>query len=261
MTTHLPSETDGQTAIEQFLDVIAHEVRTPLAIARMAAETVHDKDLDEAERDRLLGMVLRNTDLALLLLDRMSLARDVEAGTVSLRLIPTDVATLVRETVEDVSSLVLEQHPVLVEGPAHATAPVDATALREILLNLLLNAAKYSPPQSDIEVSVGDDDDEVTVVVGDHGGGVLDDDLERIFEQYVQLEAASSGVGLGLYISRGLARAHGGDLVARRRTAEGSEFVLRLPRDRANARGPVRVHAPLRVGPETETSGSTRGGI
>jgi signal transduction histidine kinase len=239
MATHLPSGIDGQTAIEQFLDVIAHEVRTPLAIARMAAETVHTKELDEVERDRLLSMVLRNTDLALLLLDRMSLARDVEAGTVHLRLIPTDVAVLVRETVEDVSSLVLAEHPVLVEGPAHATAPVDATALREILLNLLLNAAKYSPPRSDIEVSVGTDDDEVTVVVGDHGEGVLDGDLERIFGQYVQLEAANSGVGLGLYISRGLARAHGGDLVARQRTCEGSEFVLRLPRGREKAKGPV----------------------
>jgi signal transduction histidine kinase len=246
VATHLPPDADDKTAIEQFLDVIAHEVRTPLAIARMAAESAHTEGLDGAERDRLLAMILRNTDLALLLLDRLSLARDVESGTVHLRLVPTDVAVLVRETVDDVRDLVLGDHTVMVEGPDHATAPIDTTALREIMLNLLLNAAKYSPPHSGIDVQVGSDADDVTVVVSDHGGGVHADDLERIFDQYVQLHAGGSGVGLGLYISRGLARAHGGDLVARQRTCDGSDFVLRLPRGRATVKGPVRLRPPLR---------------
>jgi signal transduction histidine kinase len=235
MATHLPSATDGKTAVEEFLDVVAHEVRTPLAIARMAAEAVNTPGLPDAERDRLLGMILRNTDLALLLLDRMGLARDVEAGTVRLQLAETDVTALVLETVEDLKSLVLGTHPIHIDGPTGCTVSADPTALREILLNLLLNAAKYSPAESPIEVMIEGDAGEVTVVVADHGCGVGPGDIERIFDEYVQVQARSSGVGLGLYISRGLARAHGGDLAARRRVHDGSEFVLRLPRNGVEA--------------------------
>jgi two-component system, OmpR family, phosphate regulon sensor histidine kinase PhoR len=245
MTTHLPLETGGMTAVEQFLDVIAHEVRTPLALARMAAETVATTELPPAERDRLLRMILRNTDLALLLLDRMGLARDVEADTVQLQLAETDVTALVRETIEDLQSLVLGTHPVRIDGLARCSVPADATALREILLNLLLNAAKYSPAESPIEVAIEGDAGEVTVVIGDHGCGVDVADLDRIFEQYVQVEAGGSGVGLGLYISRGLARAHGGELAVRRRGDDGSEFVLRLPRAGADGAGGEAQQQPV----------------
>jgi two-component system, OmpR family, sensor histidine kinase MtrB len=245
MATHLPLETGGMTAVEQFLDVIAHEVRTPLSLARMAAETVVTTELPPDERARLLRMILRNADLALLLLDRMGLARDVEAGTVRLQLAETDVTALVRETIEDLESLVLGTHPVQIDGLARCSVPADPTALREILLNLLLNAAKYSPEQSPIEVSVEGDGREVTVVVSDHGCGVAPADLERIFEQYMQVQSGGSGVGLGLYISRGLARAHGGELAVRRRGDDGSDFVLRLPRNGADAAGGVARQQPV----------------
>jgi two-component system, OmpR family, sensor kinase len=244
MSAH-PKVTAGTTSVEDFLDAIAHEVRTPLSIARMAAETARRQDLSDAERERLLGMIVRNTDLALLLLDRMSLARDVEAGSLQLQFTETDIAHLVAETVEDVRSLVLGDRPVHVEGSTTAPVEVDTTGLREILLNLLLNAAKYSPSHTPIEVSVGDEGDAVTVVVSDYGCGIPPEHLEHIFEQYAQVEAGSSGIGLGLYISRGLARAHGGDLEARPRGQSGSEFVLRLPRQRTENDGEDPVNTPV----------------
>ena len=218
------------TAVELFLDTIAHEVRTPLAIAKMAATTVVTRqELDEAERERLLAVVVRNTDLALLLLDRMNLAKDVESNAVHLLTEAVDLTTLVAETVGDLRLSVLEHHPVEVVGSSGVMIEADATAVREILLNLLLNAAKYSPDGAPIEVVVAGDSDEATVAVRDRGDGIAEADLEHMFGKYVQKRPGGGGVGLGLYISRGLARAHGGDLVARAGLEEGSEFVVRFP--------------------------------
>jgi two-component system, OmpR family, sensor kinase len=223
------ADNGGPSGIEQFIDAVAHEVRTPLSIAKMAATTLSTRDLDGEERARLLAMVVRNTELALLLIGRMSLAREVEIDAVRLAPQPVDLGRIVRESVSDLREAVLGDHPVRVDAPATSAVRADPTAVREIMLNLLLNAAKYSPGTAPIEVTLQASDHDVVVVVGDHGDGIDDADMERIFDKYVQVAEGSGGVGLGLYISRGLARAHGGDLTVRPGQPEGTEFVLRLP--------------------------------
>lgn len=230
-------DADG-SALEQFMDTIAHEVRTPLAIAKMAAATVVSNRLCPEERDRLLAIVLRNTDLALLLLDRVGLARDVETDTVLLSVEELDLAVLVRESIGDLRTAILSDHPIETLGSTSAPVAADATALREILFNLLLNAAKYSPPDTPIEVTLGEVAGQITLIVADHGHGVAAADRERIFDKYVQMGEGGGGVGLGLFISRGLARAHGGDLIARAGAVDGSEFVLLLPRRPTPPDGP-----------------------
>lgn len=109
------------------------------------------------------------------------------------------------------------------------TVSGDPTALREIVFNVLANAAKYSAPHAAIEVTVRQDDDRAEVIVRDHGTGVTPRDTETIFGKFLQGDRASPGAGLGLYISRGLARAHGGDLHVRPAEQRGSEFILTLP--------------------------------
>jgi signal transduction histidine kinase len=111
----------------------------------------------------------------------------------------------------------------------------DETSLREILFNLLLNAAKYGPAGSAIEVSVTTVGALARLTVRDHGAGVAQGDVERIFGKYRQLDEASPGVGLGLFISRGMARANGGDLAVTAATGGGSSFELSLPRRREPA--------------------------
>jgi two-component system, OmpR family, sensor histidine kinase KdpD len=219
-------------AIEHFLETIAHEVRTPLSIAKMAAGSLATRQLPELERDRLLSMVVRNADLALMLVDRISLARDVATETVRVDRQAVDVARLVTETVGDLREVLRGSHPIDVVSDHALVVDADATALREILFNLLLNAAKYSPDGAPISVRVeAVGDDRVAVSVGDRGDGICPADRERIFGMYVQGDGTVGGVGLGLFISRGLARAHGGELEARPgEGGGGSEFVLHLPR-------------------------------
>jgi signal transduction histidine kinase len=224
-------DVDNIDAIEHFLETIAHEVRTPLSIAKMAAGSLATRQLPELERDRLLAMVVRNADLALMLVDRISLARDVATEMVRVDREAVDVARLVTETVGDLREVLHGSHPIDVVAEHALVVDADATALREILFNLLLNAAKYSPDGAPISVRVeAEGDDHVALVVGDQGDGVLPADRERIFDMYVQGDDTVGGVGLGLFISRGLARAHGGELEARPGEGRGGEFVLLLPR-------------------------------
>lgn len=222
---------DPWSLLEEFASVIGHELRTPLAVVKGAAETAlaHESELDVQGTRRLLETIVRNSDLAMLLVDRIGLARDIEDGTVELDREDIDLATLVAESVDDLGHVIIRNHPILVTGTGSLTVSGDATALREIVFNVLANAAKYSAPDAAIEVTVRQDGDTAQVVVRDHGTGVTPDDTEMIFGKFYQGDPTSPGAGLGLYISRGLARAHGGDLRVQPTQQHGSEFILTLP--------------------------------
>lgn len=211
--------------------MIGHELRTPLAVVKSAAETgiMHHGQLDDRGMLRLLETIARNSDLALLLVDRIGLARDIETDTVTLDREGIDLAILVAESVGDLGHVVLEGHPVEVTGLDSLLVVGDPTALREIVFNLLANAAKYSAPDAPIEVTVRRAGKNAEVVVRDHGEGVEHGDTETIFGKLYQGDPTSPGAGLGLYISRGLARAHDGDLYVLPGENEGSEFILTLP--------------------------------
>jgi two-component system, OmpR family, sensor kinase len=220
--------------LEEFVAIISHELSTPLAIIRAAADlaladATSNDDGRGSEQLRLLAIIKRNTDLASLLLTRLSLARDVEADAVQLTLGDVDLGGLVRDSVDDLSHVVLGDHHVEVLVLQPALIHADATAVREIVFNLLSNAAKYSDAGAHIAVTVHVIGTTAHVVVRNHGSGVAPGDTDAIFDKFAQGDERSSGAGLGLFISRGLARAHGGDIVVQPATDTGSVFELTLP--------------------------------
>lgn len=229
-----PGDDEGAawSVLEEFAAVVSHELRTPLSVIKSAAETARDRHemLPPEEQSRLLDMIVRNGDLALLLLERIGLARDLDRGTVDLVKEEVDLAELVRESVSDLEVVLLSEHPTEVVVAGQVIVRADPTTAREIVFNLLSNAAKYSAEGAAIEVTVECDDVVARVVVRNHGGGVTPGDTERIFEKFARLDEGAPGTGLGLFISRGLARAHGGDLRLQPAETEGSEFILTLPR-------------------------------
>jgi signal transduction histidine kinase len=224
------SDTYGpsHTALEDLLAVIAHEMRAPLTVVCTAAETVAAGHLTAEQLGPLLEVIRRNAELAMLLTDRLSLAREVEAGVFDLEAVALDLADLAAETVADLGPLIAERHVVRVAAQSPVRVVAGETSVREILLNLLLNAAKYSPSGSEIEVTASLDNGDATLAVRDHGPGVPSADTERIFGKYTQVDRMAAGVGLGLYISRGLARANGGDLTVAAAPGGGSVFTFRL---------------------------------
>jgi signal transduction histidine kinase len=217
--------------LEEFGAVIAHELATPLAIIDMAAHLAleHDAATPAAEHREVLEMIQRNTKLAELLLRRLALARDVEADTVALDLSSVDLAQLVKESVGDLRQAIMAEHPVTVTVESSPVIRADPTAAREIVFNLLSNASKYSDELAAIDVTVGVHGSVAQVVVRNHGSGVTPGDTGAIFEKFHRGETATTGAGLGLFISRGLARAHGGDLTVQAAERVGSEFHLTLP--------------------------------
>ncbi|MDX1660085.1 MAG: HAMP domain-containing sensor histidine kinase [Nitriliruptorales bacterium] len=228
-----PGDDEGPawSVLQEFASVVSHELRTPLAIVKQAAETArhHQDSFTPEEHARYLDMIVRNGDLALLLLERIGLARDIEQGTVDLSTQEIDLAELVRESVSDLEVVLLSEHPTEVSAPEQVIVLADPTAGREIVFNLLSNAAKYSDAGAPIEITVTAVDSVAQVVVRNHGGGVTPGDTERIFEKFERLDSGAPGTGLGLFISRGLARAHGGDIQVQPAQDVGSEFILTLP--------------------------------
>jgi signal transduction histidine kinase len=107
---------------------------------------------------------------------------------------------------------------------------IDPLRIEQVLVNLLDNARKYSPPGTRIEVELSSEPDAITLAVRDHGHGIPAEEHERVFERFHRLRQEKSGVGLGLHISRELVRMHGGELRVETPANGGTRFIARLPR-------------------------------
>ncbi len=225
---HVPSP-------EEFLALVAHELRTPQMVVASAADALTvlltQDELDRPEVARIADILHRHSQLSTRLVARISLVHQIGQDAVTLEAEALDLSQLVEEIVSDVAAFVLPERTVTVSADSPVQAVVDRTSISEIMFNLLDNAHKYSAAAAAIEVHVDRDEQHARVVVRDQGSGVAPGDTDNIFEPYVQSGPDRGGVGLGLYVSRELARAHGGELSVRPATDVGSEFVLDLPID------------------------------
>ena len=225
-------------AKSQFLAAMSHELRTPLnAIAgyvdllllgvrgQITGEQRSDLERVQRAQRHLLGLIA----------DILEFAR-VEAGRieyhpapVSLTVLLTDVQTFVEPQLNERSLGVKWEFP-----DPDVAVHVDADKARQILLNLLSNALKFTPPGGQVAVRNESRDKRVLVHVADTGIGIPPDQLDSIFAPFVQVHRAltdpTGGVGLGLTISRELARGMGGDLTAESRPGVGSTFTFEMPR-------------------------------
>jgi K+-sensing histidine kinase KdpD len=203
---------DADRVRRELLQNVSHELRTPLASILTGATVLLGRaDLTGAVRDGLTGIVTQSRRLDRLVGDMLDLAR-IEGHALELRLEPTDVG----EAVEAAVARLRQTHPTRVvrveANPGSLEAVADWDRLGQVLDNLLVNADRYAPPTSPIEVQVapGARGTIVTRVI-DHGPGVDEHLRDRIFERFVRDEqAGAEGTGLGLAIVRGIIEAHAG---------------------------------------------------
>jgi len=245
----------AEQRMRSFVSDAAHELRTPVAGMRAAADTLVRSDVDAGpeERQRLAAHVVREAERASRLVDDLLLMARVDRG-LELELAPVDLEALAREVVE-VQRL---RRPSLdlrvVRGGAaaagagsagagsagcgSAVVAADSGRLAQVLGNLIDNAARATGGRGQVAVTIdADDPHAVTLTVADDGPGVPAADRERVFDRLVRLDPArrtgDGGAGLGLPIARGVARAHGGDLVLAgpaRADGSGAAFRLTVPR-------------------------------
>lgn len=225
-------------ARDEFLGIAAHELRNPVAglkgMAQLLERSLSQGRLDE---ERLRGcvesLVETSSRLARLVDDLLDVSR-LEHGRLAVRPEPVDLPSLVREIVSEHLDDGARTHPVRLTGETTLIVPVDPERFRDLLNNLLSNAEKYSEDSAEIVVSLEREDSTVAVTVADGGMGIPREALGTIFEPFGRASNAERanipGLGLGLYLSRHIAEAHGGNLEA---TSEGegrgSAFTFRLP--------------------------------
>jgi PAS domain S-box-containing protein len=222
----------------EFLAAMSHELRTPLnaigGYVELLALGIHGP-LTEPQKQSLARVAANQRHLLALINDILSFAR-LEAGKMRLDL----QMSAAREIVNSLEALVSAQAEARGIAYAHEACDThiqllaDAERVRQILLNLISNAIKFTPEGGRVTLSCDEGEAWVNFRVADNGPGIPAEDQERIFDPFQQvgrrLNQPQEGVGLGLAISRDLARSMGGDLTVASVPGEGSTFTLRLPR-------------------------------
>jgi len=226
ITTRARLQGDFVAGVREAAVVAAHELRTPVAVAQMAFNTM-ERRLDDPELLRqMIEVGKRNLGMAMYLLEGLARFRD---GRLEFNLEPLDLGEAVEECVADVAELLRGNHPIEVDTRRGIRVDADRHALRQIVFNLMNNAAKFSADGAPIEVSVVGTDNVGSVLFRDHGPGIEERDSERIFAAGERLDTLQPGLGVGLFVSRQLAHAHGGTLRVEDAPGGGAQFVLRLP--------------------------------
>jgi signal transduction histidine kinase len=217
-----------------FVSLVSHELRSPLAAVIGAARTLQERrdELTAEQRDQLLSLISGEASrLTVLVADVLDTSR-IEAGTFSYQFGEVDVASLIEDVVATAS---VRQAEVGVRAMlAEPLPPVggDRERLRQVLTNLVENAVKYSAEGDAVEVSAQREDLYVRISVSDRGPGIPDDQQQLIFQKFGRAEVeggSKPGTGLGLFIARSIAEAHGGTLEVQSRRGGGATFTLSLP--------------------------------
>ncbi len=223
---------------DEFLAMLGHELRNPLAAVVTAAKTMLLRDDGSAPgSQRIAEVVARQGDRLVRIVDDLLDVSRITRGKIALQRRRVVLCQVIDKAVESTRPLVEAKGHVLTVSLSDRPTVLDADPdrLEQVMVNLLANAAKYTPPGGRIEVEAGDAGDDTVVRVRDTGVGIPRDKLQVVFAPFTQLETTpdrtNRGLGIGLALASTLVELHGGRITAHSDgPGRGSEFVVRLPR-------------------------------
>lgn len=225
---------------DEFIATLAHELRNPLAPIRNALEIMRLLGSPSADHSAARSIIDRQTRHLTRLVDDLLEVSRITRGRVELRTERVDLNVPLNDAIEAVQPLVRSlDHTVTVSfPPVPIYLDCDPTRITQIVLNLLNNAAKFTPRGGRIWLSVERDSNEAIICVRDTGIGIPAEHISRLFEMFSQvsppIERSHGGLGIGLALARGLVKLHAGSIEARSEgDGKGSEFVVRLPLPRS----------------------------
>jgi signal transduction histidine kinase len=231
-----------QSAFErqkQFTSDASHELRTPLAVMRGDIEITLRRERSAEEYRRTLTSNLEEIiRLSRLVEDLLMLAR-ADAGRVELRMEEVDLNKLCQQMIEYITPLALQREQALIYQPemppdAAVVIHADAQRIKQLLLNLLDNAIKYTDVNGAISLRLKTENNQAVITVSDTGRGIPPEDLPHIFERFFRRSGKTSdrsapGSGLGLSIVKWIVDSHGGKIEAKSEVGKGTTFFVRLP--------------------------------
>jgi signal transduction histidine kinase len=222
----------------EFVATVSHELRTPLAAIYGSAQTLlrADLELEEESRTRLLHVIAQESERLTRIAGDILLANTLASGRLRLTTQRVDLGLLARGVVEEMRTCFAQRDDISIElsgAGLLASVAGDADKLRQILINLIDNAVKYSPDGGRVEVEIETRERGVRVVVRDEGIGIQAGEQHRIFGKFYRVDPQQSsgvgGTGLGLYICRELVRRMQGRIWVVSREGHGSTFFVDLP--------------------------------
>jgi len=237
-------QADAERRKDEFLAMLGHELRNPLAPIRNIAEILRRRAIGDPEQQQLSRVLDRQVQAMTRLLDDLLDMSRIRQGKLQLQKETLDVLTLVARAVETSRPLIdARRHILDVSLPTESIrVHGDVTRLVQMLGNLLNNAAKYTPDGGTITITVKASESDAEISVRDTGIGIAPELVPKVFDMFVQgdqaLGRAHGGLGIGLTLVRTIAEMHAGSVEVRSEgTGRGSEFIVRLPRVQAGTAG------------------------
>ena len=225
---------DADRRKDEFLAVLAHELRNPLAPIRNVLQILRVKAPEDAELLWARDVIGRQVDQLTRLVDDLLDVSRISRGKIKLQLSPLDLSTVIAGAVETSRPLIdARLHRLTLQLPEKAVwVQGDLVRLTQVVANLLNNAAKYQDVSGYIGVTVEREDSEAVIRVKDKGVGIAPELLPGVFDMFEQVQrplgTSQDGLGIGLSLARSLVELHGGTIVAKS-GSEGSEFTVRMP--------------------------------
>ena len=222
----------------EFIATVSHELRTPLAAIYGCARTLlrEDVELGEDDAGRMLEVIAQESERLTRIVSDILLANQIDAGKLRLRDQMVDMAGLARDVVEEVRAALNGRQDITLELVAPDTGSLvsgDEDRLRQVLLNLVDNAVKYSPEGGRVEIRLEPRENGLRIAVRDEGLGIPHGEQQRIFGKFYRIDPQQTlgvgGTGLGLYICRELVRRMEGRVWVDSQEGHGSTFVVDLP--------------------------------
>ena len=222
---------------EQFISTVSHELRTPLTSIHASLGLVMGGlggELSPRTRE-LLGIAQQNSERLGTLINDLLDIQKLDAGKLTFHCEKLDIMELVNQAMElnNAYGEKFNSHYLLTQGLFNTAVYVDRNRLIQVITNLLSNAAKFSPPGSDIEISLTREDNKVRVAVKDYGPGIPEEFRDKIFQRFSQADSTTtrnhSGSGLGLFISQQIIENMNGEIGFETKTGKGTTFYFTLP--------------------------------
>lgn len=239
---------EARQRLQNFVGMVSHELKQPmtsvLGYAQLLARLGQEHHTD-TERRALTNLNESAQRMQRLLRDLQDAAH-IGAGRFEVIPAPTDLVSIVRKAIQTQSATSPSSRIVL-QAPEQLDANLDGDRISQLLINLLSNAVKYSPDGSEVRVTVRRVGGEAVVAVSDRGAGISHEQQQLLFQPFsrLQRDRTAPGTGLGLYISRAVAEAHGGRIWVESEANTGSTFTVALPasEDRADVTMPNHARA------------------